>query len=335
MRDQAEQLFLHFERENRRKARDLAKRCFEPGCDKIAGDRCHFVQRRGLLSEVAEYSHVYELREAFHDAEWPHRSRFDRIGCKEAFTFRGFCEHHDDKIFAPIEKQAERIHLRSEISALLFSYRALLNELRKKEKNLDWMEYNFHDPRLADSPRRAEWESVSDRESFALQCAAPVVAAFNHDIAAGKSSHFSFEIIETPRLPVITSATYGASVVVGETAATWSVMTKWNFVTVLPAGESTLVIVGTTGNASELQRFAAEARRSADVTQRYITDVMIRWCETWCCHPCWYRQEVAPRESQILQAIDFYASAEAKAALPLGPMNLFVPWRHETPWRWR
>lgn len=89
------------------------------------------------------------------------------MGIDSAFTFRGFCEDHDREVFAPVERH--QYDLAADNSALLFCYRTLLNECRKKEKNLDWWARCLLDDRLKQDRQRYEeydmWHGIG---TFAL-----------------------------------------------------------------------------------------------------------------------------------------------------------------------
>jgi len=90
------------------------------------------------------------------------------VGIDTAFTFRGFCEDHDREVFAPVERH--QYDLAADNSALLFCYRTLLNECRKKEKNLDWWARCLLDDRLKQDRQRYEeydmWHGIG---TFALR----------------------------------------------------------------------------------------------------------------------------------------------------------------------
>lgn len=63
--------------------------------------RAHTVPRKGALSQIARKGHVYQVLPSSVFESAP-----SLIGVKNATTFRGFCKHHDDIAFTPIEKQA-------------------------------------------------------------------------------------------------------------------------------------------------------------------------------------------------------------------------------------
>ena len=116
-------------------------RCVHPDADpQTCSSRiisAHTIQRKGGLSTIARNGHVYNLLRhgnAFKQSRWDIDGGANKIGIRDASTFRGFCARHDDQLFAPLEKEPFRGT--AEQMALL-GYRALCYELIMKESLLD------------------------------------------------------------------------------------------------------------------------------------------------------------------------------------------------------
>lgn len=108
--------------------------CMCPKCtDKAINS--HLLQRHGILSHVTVDNHLYEItrEDAFkwHD-NYP--VRFKKVGLNNAISYPLFCAKHDTEIFLPIETGT--IDFDDYRSQLLFSYRAVCAEIRKKEVNI-------------------------------------------------------------------------------------------------------------------------------------------------------------------------------------------------------
>ena len=70
--------------------------------------KAHTIQRNGGLNVIASNGHVYSLlqsRKLFEEDKYNPETGPNKVGVGEASTFAGFCAHHDDEVFAPIEKQ--------------------------------------------------------------------------------------------------------------------------------------------------------------------------------------------------------------------------------------
>jgi hypothetical protein len=100
-----------------------------PGCSNTIVNS-HTIQKRGGLTAISERGHVLSVQAAF---EQIHRNSGNilpiPVGVGTASTFTGFCDTHDDEMFAIAEKGP--VNLNAEGSFVL-SYRALAYEPYKK-----------------------------------------------------------------------------------------------------------------------------------------------------------------------------------------------------------
>lgn len=101
-------------------------RCLAPGnlCEQEA-IAAHSIQRLGPLSLLATAGHVYML-DAPIDLDKLPRAAFTLLGIRKASVFTGLCSHHDNALFAPIEKEAFDPNNREQLR--LHAYRAVLQE---------------------------------------------------------------------------------------------------------------------------------------------------------------------------------------------------------------
>lgn len=111
-------------------------KCIIDGCDQIAINS-HLIQQNGLLSNITYNGHLVELKMV--DAnKWDDKNlpfEFGTVGIKQALSHSVFCNNHDTEIFKPIEKDDENFD--SYEAFLLFSYRVVCAEIRKKEVNIE------------------------------------------------------------------------------------------------------------------------------------------------------------------------------------------------------
>ena len=110
--------------------------CLVNGCDGIAINS-HLIQQNGLLSNITYNGHLVELKMT--DAnKWDNKQlpfEFGKVGIKHALTHKVFCNKHDTEIFKPIESEDKNFE--SYEAFLLFSYRVVCAEIRKKEINIE------------------------------------------------------------------------------------------------------------------------------------------------------------------------------------------------------
>jgi hypothetical protein len=116
--------------------KNKAWKCIIDGCDQTAINS-HLIQQNGLLSNITYNGHLVELKML--DAnKWDDRNlpfEFKTVGIKQALSYKVFCNNHDTEIFKTIEK--DDASLDTYEAFLLFSYRAVCSEIRKKEINIE------------------------------------------------------------------------------------------------------------------------------------------------------------------------------------------------------
>ena len=110
--------------------------CLCPNCQKTAINS-HLLQRNGILDNVAENGHLYEARikKVYRRINEEEIVELKKVGIGQAISYPLFCSEHDSTLFKPIE--GENADFDDYYSQLLFSYRSLCSEIRKKEVNID------------------------------------------------------------------------------------------------------------------------------------------------------------------------------------------------------
>ena len=126
---------------NRYVKRSRKGQCLHPDADpKTCSGRviaAHTIQRNGGLNHIARGGHVGNLLIHPSKLNYKHRSlnsEPNRIGIGEASTFNGFCSHHDNELFAPIDDNPFTGDLQQ---ILLLAYRSVCHELHSKRFALD------------------------------------------------------------------------------------------------------------------------------------------------------------------------------------------------------
>ena len=89
--------------------------------------KAHTIQKNGGLSIIARKGHVYNCMSGGGFGKTKDKNlKPNLVGIHNASTFTGFCKHHDNEVFAPIEKYPVQFN---EEHTFLLSYRALCHEL--------------------------------------------------------------------------------------------------------------------------------------------------------------------------------------------------------------
>lgn len=115
-----------------RKIRKSKFQCLYRSCHEYSINS-HFIQRNGILSQIAIDNHFIELKQKdfFKIRKKEPFLEFKKVGIKDGFSLPIFCKKHDSNIFSPIETR--EINFEKHESQLLVSYRTICAELRKKE----------------------------------------------------------------------------------------------------------------------------------------------------------------------------------------------------------
>lgn len=120
------------------KAKKKTRKCLIDNCNEEA-IKSHTLQKNGILKQISENNHLFQFDTVSpFEIERQGKSQLKRIGINDVFTFPGFCKQHDSEIFKPIE--LNNFDIKSNESINLFSYRALCQEIRRKEIALDFIE---------------------------------------------------------------------------------------------------------------------------------------------------------------------------------------------------
>lgn len=106
--------------------------CIETECNNGAINS-HLLQQNGILYNVTDFGHLVEMKPTDIHRWTPDKDpiTMKRVGIRTAFTIPLFCDKHDSVLFKSIEKHPINFHDYS--VQLLFSYRVVCAEIRKKE----------------------------------------------------------------------------------------------------------------------------------------------------------------------------------------------------------
>jgi len=127
-------LFSDYERIFK-KVNKKTRQCLVNGCKNNA-IKSHALQKKGILKEISSKNHIYQFSNVplfLKDKKGNYELK--KRGINDVFTFPGFCALHDTSVFSNIE--TNKIQANSIESARLHSYRAISQEIRRKEIAID------------------------------------------------------------------------------------------------------------------------------------------------------------------------------------------------------
>lgn len=159
------------------------------------GERCnqiisaHSIQKGSQLSLIAEDGHVYRLNA---DISTLQKTKglpsLKKVGLNRASTFAGFCKHHDNSLFQPIdnfllEPQKEQL--------ALYAYRCLCREYFVKENAVAVLSQMKAHPDL-DGPRRLFLEESERGHSFGFAGLKHHKVIFDNSLSGRHFEEFEF-----------------------------------------------------------------------------------------------------------------------------------------------
>lgn len=274
-----------------RKASKVKWPCLCPKCtDKAINS--HLLQRHGILSHVTVDNHLYEItrEDAFkwHD-NYP--VRFKKVGLNNAISYPLFCDKHDTEIFLPIESGT--LNFDDYKSQLLFSYRAVCAEIRKKETSL--METQENSVNIEEMSVAGEAlmiggdKGIKDLNYYKY--------LLEDELKANKGK-FTFFHYSYPVLDIYSSATMSYEIFNSRSERQVEEALKkkvWDavFIHIIPQPTSTEIIIGYHNNhtSRDLEEYVKSWNSlGADELGYKLTDLFVAHVEDWGMSPRLYEK---------------------------------------------
>lgn len=232
--------------------------CLVDGCTETAINS-HLIQRNGLLSNISVNGHLIEIKMV--DAyKWNSKEpplKFSLVGLKNALSHKVFCNSHDTNIFKPIED--ERKDLDSYISFLLFSYRAICAEIRKKIVNIENHTRLINSKILDHQINKEQLQLIINGNKLGITDLRVMKDMLENEIQneEGKYSYYAYTF---DSLEIYASAAFSATDI--ELPKEDGALDLENiYIHILPLTEETLILVGYHND--------------------FTNDEMIKYCKSW------------------------------------------------------
>lgn len=288
--------------------------CVECGCNKPAINS-HLIQRHGILDNITQNNHTVEVRAADMmrwDEKTPPLFMFKLVGIQQTISLKLFCSEHDNSLFYDIEHG--NVDFGSYRVQLLFSYRTLCSEIRKKEINKE-VNRRMRDSNELSNDRFHKILDIQDegynlslrdlniyRQELASELSSPSqLFVFNHysypPIGIYASAFFSYDEFASTALGVIKSQKGGV----------------WDscFIHILPLEHSTEIIVGYSKNHTntQLQNFAQSwGNLEGDALGCKLTDLFAGHIENWGLSPSLYKKISAANKNRYCDYMKVHAA---------------------------
>lgn len=181
---------------------DKKRKCMYGNCSEKA-IKSHVLQKNGILKEMSEFSHIKQLQppNLFQDEDA--LFNIESVWINDAYTFKWFCGNHDTSIFKPIE-DPWTMDLYNPIHQALFAYRALCQEIRRKEKAIELVEWT-----RSRMPRWSWNNQILNSYIDWFKCGIMGMNYFKSELETwlenNNLSQFIFETIEMPKIEICIS----------------------------------------------------------------------------------------------------------------------------------
>lgn len=287
----------------RKKAHHFSWQCMAPKCKKKSISS-HVLQKNGILSSIANQRHLIEAKPStFWELKEKSATNFSKIGINDAFTFPGFCSEHDNSIFKSIE--SKQIDFTNYNVQLLFSYRGLCQEIRRKQivKNLLNQAIKHRDD-FKTIVITENFEDFRDGLEAGIRNLNYFKSLIEEDIRKQKKS-FIFWTIFRPLSEICTSAPLNIKEP-NEKDANFDSYEEYKkknlrkknattFVNIFPSSLNSVWIVGE--HKEYPSSYTKELLKSN--WQKILTDLIVLRMEYWCMSEQLYQERIFPKLKEI------------------------------------
>jgi len=275
--------------------------CCHPECKNFAINS-HILQKNGILSGIATNGHIYVLRSDFLN---PDIFYFKKSGLNITYAFKGFCMEHDKSIFKPIEDY--EINFEDYGSQLLFAYRTILNERRKKEILIDWKYIQLDDSFLNQYMDSSITKFLIEQERLSLNDLRHYEELILSDLYS-KTENFTFKTRTTSRIEICLAShftfetTRQRSERIEATGADIELLTDIS-ISFFPLEDESVLIMGYSKEMEEIcgDFVASFFSSDEDTLLKLVSNVIINRCEEWACSEAFYFEKIEPRKDKIIE----------------------------------
>lgn len=290
-----------------KKALESKHNCESKNCPQNAINS-HIIQKNRILDKISERGKVIISEVDMFDFDsFP----FKEIGLKNALIFKGFCNEHDTILFRPIE-QIDKIDYTNHDNLLLFNYRTLVNEKRRKENLITYWTSLIEDKSI--SVNNVELESEIKNAELDIIDIAKMLESLTIDLySSPKSPKYTFNVYKTSRKEVCLSSLF-----------THKIDNKGNphdiIINYFPINdkENILILGYPKTSEKECGPWSRSFRKKSE--KEIFTEInklLFRKCEMWACSKGLFETKIKPIEDKIQKLMketasnqDLYADAD-------------------------
>jgi len=219
----------------------------------------HLIQRNGILSNISSDGHLYELKvidvNKFGKEKYP--INFKKLGIKQALSYKLFCNKHDTNLFKNIENTQSNYE--SYESFILFSYRALCCELRKKETGIEENTRILNSRSLIGKIDKYIIESYKIGYEAGIKDLIVMKRIFEREMKSPKNS-FTFFSFKLPKIEIYASSIFNTEDI-NQSSGLDKLDLENLYIHIIPNRTETLVLIG--------------------YHNEYTSEKIINYCKSW------------------------------------------------------
>lgn len=159
----------------------------------------HVFQKNGILSEIAENGKVmaFTYKDLFSINRNELPIGYVESGINRTFGFYGFCSHHDDSLFRPIEKTKLDIDWYDEENQFLLGYKALCRELDTQYIIKDLFTKSITSHQLSEDSFLCFLQEIGNRD-YSIDVLEKYIEIFEESLSEKKFEKYSFRTTQLP-----------------------------------------------------------------------------------------------------------------------------------------
>ncbi|MDT3402096.1 hypothetical protein [Mucilaginibacter terrae] len=276
----------------RAKARKATKLCYSPGCNKNA-IMSHIQQAEGPLRLIAKEGKVMQLmlNNSFEINPW----RFQKAGIREGdiLRFWGFCKECDSNLFKDVE--TTDVDYYDYRNLLLLSYRALCNELYKKEYNLKQFDKILKSTEIS-SACREQFEYKKLLTRVGIHHTHQEKKLIEENLINFNDKHYDFLIFKIGEINICGSIYFSLPEAFNLQRALADLTNCQRregsyFVQLIPTKETTFFIIGRRKQMTHgYYNFSTLAIANEAYIFEVINEILLKFSESWCMSIEYYDQ---------------------------------------------
>jgi hypothetical protein len=270
---------------------NLTWNCLQENCNELAINS-HLLQVNGILNHIIQDGHLYQIKNNdFFEIPKKGHMHFKKIGIKNAISEKLFCNKHDTNLFKQIE--CENINFHNYQNQLLFSYRSLVCEIRKKQKNIEM----FNRAENAQTLNFGVNYFKEDIEfhKLGLGDLTYYKKQIEENLLDNTRKDFSFSVFEYPLIEICVSAVFSPI----DTNETYERLLDKNnplnnvFINFIPQKDKLILIIGYNNELSDewIKNYISSwSVSSKEELENNLTNLLATKVETWSMSPRLYEK---------------------------------------------